>query len=175
MTIREQVDCDYPVSPGRLLELMTSKEYLAARRGTFAVAEEPTAARHGDVIEVRTNRQVPLEQVPAAARRFVGKGRALQIDSWTVPGPAASDSTVRGTWTVDAGSVPGEMRGSQTITATPTGCRLSVVAEATVKVPLLGKQLEAQARPRLRQMISAEQASLARWVESWVAQHPEQT
>jgi hypothetical protein len=156
-----QVDHPYGVVPGALLDVLVDPGFLTSRSARYGGVGAPTVQRAGPLVEVRTVRQLPLEHVPTAFRRFVGAGRVEQLDAW----PVEADGDVTGRWLVDTGRAPIELRGEHRIVGAAGGCRYSVSAQVTVTVPVLAGRLSRQVETYLRQLIAAEQAFLANWLE----------
>jgi hypothetical protein len=154
-----QVDHRYDVGAQQLFTSMLDPDYLRARSARFGGIGEPLVTHVGGDVQVSSIRQLPLDRVPAAFRRFVGDGRVLQLDSWS--GPNAD--RVEGVWSIDSGRAPVELHGAHLITAEQTGSRYLVTADVRVTLPLAGP-LRRQVEAYLSQLVAAEQKFLAEWV-----------
>ena len=102
-----------------------------------------------------TPRQLPLDKVPSAFRRFVGDGRLVQIDSWR--GTA-------GSWTIDAGHAPIRLGGTHQVTAVGPGCSYAVTGEVQVTLPVVAGRPRPSGRDYLGELIRAEQKFAAEWL-----------
>jgi len=153
------VSHDYAVSPAELLEVLTDQAFLDARGAKFGANSPSTVQRGGEAIVVVTPRQLPLDQVPAAFRGFVGSGELVQTDTWAV---GAGDPT--GTWTTDVGGAPVKVDGTHRITATETGCRYDVDATIKATIPFIGGAIESQVGGYLKSLIGNEQDFAAEWI-----------
>jgi hypothetical protein len=153
------VSREYSIPPSELLEVLTDKAFLDARNTRFGGKAPSTVDRAGEAIVVVTPRQLPLDQVPAAFKSFVGSGELVQTDTWVV---GAGDPS--GTWTTDVGGAPVKVFGTHRITTTATGSEYAV--EATIKstIPFIGGAIESQVGGYLKQLITKEQDFAAEWI-----------
>src|SRR4051794_37680668 len=108
---------------------------------------------------VTVPRQLPLEHVPAAFRRFVGNGSLVQIDRWRSP----NGTDAHATWTTDTGHAPIDLRGEQLLVGERDACRYVVSATTKVSLPLAGR-LVRMVEIHLAQLVTAELEFLADWL-----------
>jgi hypothetical protein len=157
-----QIEHEYGVPPREIFAVLTDAEFLRARGERFGSPAPATVERAATGAIVSTPRQIPLEEVPSAFRRYVGDGSLRQTDTFN----HVSDERVAGTWVTDAGSVPVTMRGTHEITASGTGSRYVVTAEVKVGVPLVGGMLSGEVSKFLGQLVRKEQEFLAEWLSA---------
>jgi hypothetical protein len=157
-----QIDHRYDVGPGALFDVLVDPGFLAARSARYGGVGTPVVDRTSDYVEVRTTRQLPLDHVPSAFRRFVGDGRVEQVDRWTAPGEGGSD--IGGQWVLETGRAPINLTGHHVITGDSAGCTYVVTADIRVSVPVVAGRLSRQVESYLSQLITSEQKFLAEWV-----------
>jgi hypothetical protein len=155
------VSRDYAVAPAELLEVLTDQAFLDARGAKFGANAPSTVQRDGVAIVVVTPRQLPLDQVPAAFRSFVGSGELVQTDTWAI---GSGDPT--GTWTTDVGGAPVKVWGTHGITATSTGCEYAVGTTIKATIPFIGGAIESQVGGYLKTLVREEQDFAADWIAS---------
>jgi hypothetical protein len=155
-----QVEYAYDVPPQALLDVLTDERFLQARSQRFGGSGDPQVDRSGDRIVVRIPRQLPVEAVPGALRRFVGDGRLVQTDTWS----QTTGDHVEGRWTTDVGGAPLSLQGTHTVDAADRGSRYVVAAEVKVRIPLAGGAAENLIRQRLSELITSEQEFAASWL-----------
>lgn len=158
-----QVSREYPVAPELLLDVLTDQAFLDARGDKFG-GKASTVERSPEAIVVVTPRQLPLDQVPAAFKSFVGTGELVQTDTWDSNAIVPS-----GTWTTDVGSAPVKVSGTHSIKATDTGCEYAVDATIKSSIPFVGGTIESNVAGYLKSLIRKEQEFLADWLET----HPQ--
>jgi hypothetical protein len=155
-----QIEHEYAVPPRRIFDVLTDPEFLRARGERFGAPAPATVERAAAGAVVTTPRQIPLNDVPSAFRRYVGDGSLLQTDSFN----DVSDERVAGTWVTDAGPAPVTMQGTHSITAAGTGSRYVVTADVKVSVPFVGGMLAGEVSKFLGQLVRKEQEFLAEWL-----------
>lgn len=153
------VSREYAVSPPELLDALTDKAFLDARNEKFGGKAPSTVERSDEAIVVVTPRQLPLDQVPAAFKSFVGSGELVQTDTWVV-----GDGDQSGSWTTDVGSAPVKVSGTHRITATATGSEYAVDATIKSSIPFIGGAIESQVGGYLKNLVTKEQDFLAEWI-----------
>lgn len=146
--------------PAELIEVLLDPAFLAARSARYGGIGAPTVTAVAAGVEVRTARQLPIDHVPSAFRRFVGDGRVEQVDTW----PPVDGDRVVGSWTLDTGKAPIELHGSHTVSGQDDGCAYVVTADVRVSVPVIAGRLSRQVEAYLAQLVAAEQAFLADWL-----------
>ena len=153
------VEHEYPLAPKDLFAVLIDPQYLAARHERFGGTGSPEVVQDGSAVQLRIARQLPMDKIPGAARALVGDGQLVQVDDWDT-----SAVPLRGEWHAEVDHAPVVLRGANEIAASDLGSRYSIGVEVTVKVPLIGRQLEGQVRGYLETLVSKEQAYLAQWI-----------
>jgi hypothetical protein len=154
-----QVHHRYDVGPTALFDTLVDPAFLAARSARYGGLGAPAVDHLDSGVHVRSLRQLPLDHVPSALRRFVGDGRVEQVDAWT----EVTTDRVVGTWTIDSGRAPIDLHGTHEITADESGSSYVVTAHVRVTLPLAGR-LTRQVEAYLAQLVAAEQKFLAEWL-----------
>jgi len=155
------VSREYPVAPAELLEVLTDQGFLDARGKKFGGNAPSTVQRNGDEIVIVTPRQLPMDQVPAAFKSFVGSGELVQTDTWN-----AGDSEPSGSWTTDVGGAPVKVFGTHIIKATATGCEYAVDTTIKASIPFISGAIESNVGGYLKSLIGKEQQFAADWIDS---------
>jgi Protein of unknown function (DUF2505) len=140
--------------------VLVDPAFLQARSARYGGVGAPSVSRSGSTVEVRTIRQLPLDHVPSAFRRFVGDGRVEQVDRWQADG--APDVT--GVWVLETGRAPIELHGEHVVSTDRSGSRYVVTANIRVTVPVVAGRLSRQVESYLSQLIASEQKFLAEWL-----------
>lgn len=151
---------EYDVSPSALFAVLTDETFLAERNARYGGNGAPTVRRAGDDTVVTIPRQLPVDSVPAAFRRFVGSGAVVQTETWS-PG---ADGGVGGSWTTEVGDSPLELSGTQEVTTTAGGCRHVLTAKVKVSIPFVGGKAEAMVSEQLADLVGKEQEFAAEWL-----------
>lgn len=155
-----RIEREYDVPPQVLLAALTDLAFLRARSQRFGGTGEPAIERADSAVVVTTPRQIPLDDIPGAFRRYVGSGALVQVDTWTDVG----ESSISGRWTTDAGGMPATLNGTHEIVSAAGGSRYVVTADVKVNVPLIGGRLAGEVGRHVHTLVTAEQDFLAEWV-----------
>lgn len=153
------VSREYPVKPAELLEILTDQAFLDARGEKFGGKVPSTVQRNGGQIVIVTPRQLPMDQVPAAFKSFVGSGELVQTDTWD-----AIDGDPSGSWTTDVGGAPVKVFGTHAITATDAGCEYAVDTTIKASIPFISGAIESNVGGYLKSLIGKEQQFAAEWI-----------
>ena len=153
------VSHEYAVSPAELLDVLTAQAFLDARATKFGGSAPSTVERSADSVVVTTPRQLPMDDVPAAFKSFVGSGELVQTDTWVT---GSGDPS--GSWTTDVGGAPVKVSGTHSIKATEAGCEYAIDATVKSSIPFLGGAIESQVAGFLKTLIGKEQAFAAEWI-----------
>ena len=155
------VSREYPVTPAELLDVLTDPAFLEARGKKFGGNAPSTVQHNGDEIVVVTPRQLPLDQVPAAFKSFVGSGELVQTDTWD-----EGATEPNGSWTTDVGGAPVKVFGTHSIKATATGCEYAVETTIKASIPFISGAIESNVGGYLKSLIGKEQQFAADWIDS---------
>lgn len=150
---------EYAVTPAELLEVLTEQAFLDARAAKFGGSAPSTVERSEESVVVTTPRQLPMDEVPAAFKSFVGSGQLVQTDTWVT---GSGEPT--GSWTTDVGGAPVKVSGTHSIKATATGCEYAVDATIKSSIPFLGGAIESQVAGFLKSLIRNEQEFAQEWI-----------
>jgi hypothetical protein len=156
-----QVTHEYAVAPNALLDVLSDPAFLAARGEKFGATGDSVVTRDGAAVTITTPRQLPLDQVPAAFRGFVGSGTIVQTDELSATGDGVS-----GTFAIDAGAAPVKIWGTHEITPASDGSSYTISATIKASVPFIGGAIESQVAGYLNKLIVEEQAFAADWIAS---------
>jgi hypothetical protein len=155
------VEHEFTVAPTRLRDTLVDADFLAALGERFGGVGKAVTETGDSSITVVSQRQLPMEYIPAAARSFAGDGVVTQTDLWSLE----SDDPVDGSWTARLDGAPATMGGGYTITATEQGCRYTVTAEVKVKIPLIGGRVESEIRRYLSSLVGKQMEFTQEWLD----------
>lgn len=152
-------------APARIvIEQVTSEPYLLYRY------KEPTQLDFSlDVLrddddhhEVRIVRVYSTEQVPRMARKLLGQQLELiQTQRWSRQGPEF-DGELR----MEVAGVPGFIDGGMTLADHDNQqSRMQAQGNVTVKVPIIGRQIEKLLLDRAEEGFSKSMGSIAEWLQ----------
>jgi hypothetical protein len=155
------VEHDFSATPARLRDTLVDADFLAALGARFGGVGQAVTEVGDASITVVSQRQLPMEYVPAPARSFAGDGVVTQTDLWSLD----SGDPVDGSWTARLDGAPATMGGAYTIAATDFGCRYTVTAEVKVKIPLIGGRVETEIRRYLSSLIVKQMEFTQEWLD----------
>ena len=154
---------DYPVAPAQLFAVLVDPDYLKMRHERFGGVGIPEVENAGDLITIRTVRQLPMDKVPGAFRGFLGNGQIEQIDTWS----KSSAEPITAEWRANAGSAPATIGGEHLIQSEGDGSRYTVTVNVKINIPLVGGKFTDQVSGYLNHVIDKELTFL----DEWVADH----
>lgn len=152
-----QVEAGYDVAPDRLLALLTDEAFIRARLEKFGGVGTPTLTPTSAGVDVAVTRQLPLQHVPGAFRRFVGDGAFVETTRW-------DRAHARAVWHVDTRSAPVDLSGTHAVTATSAGCLHVVTADVEIHLPLGRHRLTRLVETHLGDLIRGEQEFATDWL-----------
>lgn len=127
-----------------------------------ALSWDVTITVDGDSAVVKTKRKLPTFGFPAMLRKIVPLGvTSTETITWSAP---AADGSRTGDLHVDFHGVPARMSGTLRLRPEGTGSTVSVDAEFTALVPLVGGKLEKLAAPIIIEVIDAEEKTGRSWM-----------
>lgn len=139
----------YAATPAQVLAMMTDEAYLAACCDRFG-AKERTISVDGTTTTIHM--QLPS---PAQVQKFVGATMGMnQVISW---GEAGADGSHHGRLQMSVDKMPVNVSGSAVMRPVADGTEVEYLTELTVKIPLLGKKLEAEAAPVAQRALDAQE------------------
>ncbi|GAA0313635.1 DUF2505 family protein [Kineococcus aurantiacus] len=152
----------FPIAPDAVLAVLLDPAFLRARADSPEVVDHSeSVTREGEVHVVTTSRTVRTDVLPAAAAKFLGATAVVdQVERWE---PAAADGSHRARLTLTVRSAPVELTATSVLTAAGTGSVLTMDGTLTVRVPVLGGQVEKAALPGLLRLIRSEVQLAQEW------------
>ncbi len=152
MELRETLE--YDASPDRVFAMLCDsqwREQVCAEQHALRwdVAIDSTS----DKADVSVVRVLP-SRVPDVVKSMVGETiETAQTERW---GVAAPDGSRRGDFDVQVKGQPATVTGDVRLEPTATGTRQTVVADVRVKIPFIGKRIEAEIAKAIRAGITVE-------------------
>lgn len=139
---------EFPADPARVHAMVTDEDFLAhaaAELGSVDARVAATSAR------TAVEASVPS---PSEIRAFIGPTlRIVQETTWAEP---QTDGRRSGTVTITVPGAPVTLVGSALLAPTASGSEITYDGDLTVKVPLLGSRIEAQAAPTILEAFEAQ-------------------
>lgn len=132
----------HPAPPAAVAALLADRGFVeevcaASGATSWEVAVEGGAA---GAFTVTSSRTLPTDDLPEAARRFVGADiRLREVDRWEAPAP---DGSRRGTLDLEVPGAPVVARASLLLRPEADGSAQVVTGEITASVPLVGGRIE---------------------------------
>lgn len=146
----------YPAAPGEVVALLRNREFIAD------VARHSGALSHDVTIDADSTRLQMKLPVPANLSSFVGKEISLeQVFRFKAP---AADGSVHGTVEVDVPGYPIDVNADAVLAPAGAGTVGRYNGDLKVKIPLVGKKVEASIAP----VISDAFAGLERRAVDWL-------
>jgi Protein of unknown function (DUF2505) len=116
---------------------------------------------------IRTQRRMPIDQVPDYARAFIGHTLLIvQVDDWTPPG---ADGAREGTVVVEIKGAPIRFAGSLALgpgSANGTGTVEAIEGDIKASVPFIGGRMERALEPALKAAIRMEEREGRAWLNA---------
>jgi Protein of unknown function (DUF2505) len=131
----------YDATPEEVFAIITDATFREqACEATKAISYEVTVSDSGDDRVVEVRREMPSDQIPDFARRFVGKTLTIvQTETWHPAGPdGARQADVRGEIT----GTPVTLNGTAALRPEGGTTVQAVDLDIKVAVPLIGRKLE---------------------------------
>lgn len=150
---------DFGADPTTVSTMMTDKAWLEQ----LVARSEPLSSS----VQVAGANTVVQFQVaaPAEVSRFVGSSLELrQSVEWS---PAAADGSREGTLVVEVPGMPVRMDGHARLYPGGRGTIVDYTGTLKVNIPLVGRKVEQQAAPYVKQAIDEQQAA----GDEWLAAH----
>lgn len=134
--------------------VITTQEHQQAKVATPTGRSSATVTDQGGDVHVRTERELPTSGMPSTVRSLVGDTlRVTEEQAWH---PARPDGARTADLTIRVGGAPVRMQGTVTLSPTGEGSHLVVDADLTCSVPLMGRKIEAAARPTIEESFDHE-------------------
>lgn len=131
----------YDATPEEIFAIVSDRTFREqACEKTKALSYEVTVTESGGDTVVRVKREMPSDDVPDIARKFVGSTlTVVQTETWHPAGPDGSrEADVRG----EIPGTPVSLKGTSRIAAAGGETVQSIDLDVKVAVPLIGKKIE---------------------------------
>lgn len=140
MTQHIAVDMNFPVDPATAYAMLTNHDY-AVLRAEKTHGSDITVEVTGDPAVVVSRRTLPVpDELPSFAKGLVGDGiKVEETHTWTAP---AADGSRTATLTVVFPTMPVKVEGTMTLSPTAEGCQVSIDANASSSMPMVGSVVE---------------------------------
>ncbi|MFT3886618.1 MAG: DUF2505 domain-containing protein [Arachnia sp.] len=146
----------YAADPARVAALLRTEAFLDD------VATHAGATSHS--VEVRDDATVLGMKLPVPSHLTKFVGQAVQLtQTFRLQAPAA-DGSVRGTVDVDVPGMPVEVAANAVFSPTASGTTARYTGTLTVRIPLVGKKVEAQLEPFIRDAFEGLERRAADWL-----------
>lgn len=148
----------FQAEPARVVELFRNEAFIAD------VAEHAGAVTHQVSVDPEATRLTMQLPTPGNLAKVIGKTVDLTM-SFAFP-PADTDGVYRGNVDVDVPGMPIDVRAKAVISPDGNGARGDYSGQLNVKIPLIGKKVEAQVAPFITQAFDG----VERRANHWLAQ-----
>ena len=146
----------YAAEPTRVVDLRRTEAFLTD------VATHAGAVSHS--VELGNDATVLGMKLPVPSHltKFVGQTVQLtQTFRFQAPGP---DGSIRGTVDVDVPGMPVEVQANALLSPVADGTRAHYTGTLTVRIPLVGKKVESQLEPFIRDAFDGLERRAADWL-----------
>ena len=159
----------YATDPDGVFAMLTDPAFQDRKlAATGALSHEVSIDENGRGATIRTERQMPTDDVPDMVRSFVGTTLTLvQVERWE---PPAADGSRSGTLKVEVLRAPvrltGTLRLAPDVSAAggSTGTVETMQGELVARIPLFGTKIEKSAEPVIQAAIAVEQRTGTAWL-----------
>ncbi|MEL4357570.1 MULTISPECIES: DUF2505 domain-containing protein [unclassified Luteococcus] len=147
---------DFEADPKTVYLMMTDKGWLEE------LVSRSEATSHTIDVAGRTTRIEMSLPAPSEVARFVGS--ALKLNQTVEWDDAASDDSRTGRLTIQVPGMPVTMDGTARLYPGGRGTIVDYAGELKVNIPLMGKKIEQQAGPYIKDAIDAQQDAGEDWL-----------
>jgi hypothetical protein len=157
-----KLSATYDASPADVFAIMSDPSFReSACEQTHALSYDVSVTDDGDDVVVRVAREMPTDQVPDFAKKFVGSTlTVIQIETWH---PAAMDGSRTADVNGEIKGTPAGFTGTAAITGGTDKTVQSIDLDVKVSVPLIGKKIE----PFIAQAIEAALSKEQKLGQAW--------
>ncbi|MEL4506061.1 DUF2505 domain-containing protein [Luteococcus sp. H138] len=149
---------DFEADPKTTYLMLTDKGWLEQ------LVSRSEATSHSIDIAGQTTRVEMTLPAPGEMARFVGSALKLnQVVTW---GDPAADDSREGSLTIEVPGMPVKMDGTARLYPGGKGTIVDYQGELKVSIPLMGKKIEQQAAPYVKDAIDAQQEVGDEWLIS---------
>lgn len=146
----------YAATPEKVVALMRTKEFIDD------VAQHAGAVSHSVEIGDQSTKLTMKLPVPASLTKFVGATLTL-AQTFRFDSPAA-DGSVHGTVAVDVTGMPVDVAADLLLTPTGESSNAHYTGTLAVKIPIVGRKVESQVEPFIRDAFAGLQRRAAVWL-----------
>ncbi|MEV0288351.1 MULTISPECIES: DUF2505 domain-containing protein [unclassified Kribbella] len=136
-----KLSASYDATPEEVFAIVTDatfREQACQKTKALSYSVEVTESG-GDTI-VKVQREMPSDDVPDIARKFVGQTlTVVQTETWH---PAAADGSRKADVSGEISNTPVTLKGNAEITPTGASTVQAIDLDVKVAVPLIGKKIE---------------------------------
>lgn len=146
----------YAATPERVVALLRNPEFIAD------IARHAGALEHESAIDNDVTRLMMKLPVPSHLTKFVGQSIALQqVFRFQPPSP---DGSIDGNVEVDVPGMPVDVNAVAALRPTDAGTTAHYTGDLKVKIPLVGKKVESQIEPFIRDAFDGLQRRATDWL-----------
>lgn len=146
---------EYPATPAAFYALVVDRDFLQARMAAgggidpavVSISEDTSAGA-----TIVTQQAIPASVLPSIVASMIpGDPITERTETWTV-----TDDTYTADLSLVVKGAPASLKGTVALTATDTGCQMTVDAMATVPIPMFGGKLESVIVEQISQAMDKE-------------------
>jgi uncharacterized protein DUF2505 len=162
-----KLSATYDASPAEVFAIISDPSFReTACEQTHALSYDVSVTDDGPDVVIRVAREMPTDQVPDFAKKFVGSTiTVIQTETWH---PAAGDGSRTADVQGEIKGTPAAFTGTASITGKPGDTVQSVDLDVKVSVPLIGKKIE----PFIAKAIEAALSKEHKLGQSWHDERP---
>lgn len=169
MSTSRTVTLTYPAPPAAVAAMLADPDYQRQRLSRVGLGSlVPQVDQRAGGFVVSAQGTVPLERIPAKARRFVRQAVGFTLaESW---GQAGDDGARHGSIKLTIKGAPVSGGATTSIAPAPDGPSRTVLTaqvDLTVSVPLVGRSIEAKAIEMVDRLVADEEQRAT----AWLAEH----
>ncbi|MGO4955759.1 DUF2505 domain-containing protein [Luteococcus sp. Sow4_B9] len=150
---------EFAADPKTVHQMMTNKQWLEE-----LVSRTDATSHTIDIAGDTTRIQMALP-APQDLARFAGS--ALKLNQTIQWGDAAADGSREGSLVIEVPGMPVHMNGRARLYPGGKGTVVDYTGDLTVNIPFMGKKIEQQAAPYVKDAIDAQQSA----GDDWLAAH----
>lgn len=146
----------YPAEPAAVVALLKTREFIDD------VARHAGAISHDVTIDDEATRLEMRLRVPGNLTAFVGQAVSLtQVFRFRAP---ADDGSIRGSVDVEVPGLPIDVNADAVLTPLGTGTQGRYTGDLRVRIPLVGKKVEGNIEPFIRDAFAGLERRAADWL-----------
>lgn len=163
--MRVEDEIRYPADPRTVATMLADPEFVERKvAATHALSQDVEVV--GDAegsFTVTSRRTMPTDDLPDAARTFVGQTLDIrQVEAWEAPG---ADGSRAGTIVVEVVGAPLRLTGTLTLTSQGDETVQLLTGDLKSSIPIMGSRLEQMAQPAFMAGIRKEAQVGREWLQ----------